>query len=555
MTNPTKESSMPSLPHYAIISGMHLSQRDARIVLTLMTEYKMTQDTVTILAYFYCQQDCQTSAQFISKELHYPLEHTYSALERLREKKLLIKSGDCYMMPGIVRDWLSKVPVIPSEHEWTDISYGKELGSYFEDSSLDDARYERLVLILQANPDLQFAQGWRSLGVDALPRHCKKHFLFYCGAFASQWTTPASKPGNSSKNGTAYINDFTKEESKDEGNAENELLNLGLITQEAPTSGKSPGKKDGDSSYRLSAKAARALFRGSSDIISYRTIASYAQVIRHEDILKTQLFYNACDSRYVNLLKSLFRNDALAEAVEKLKSAGINASTCISLSGESGTGKTELVKQLALLSGKDIVSVSLEKISNYLVGETEKAIGGLFEEYDYLHAIHPKPPILLMNEADGFLSKRVEVQNSSDYYVNSTQALLLDKIENFEGELIITTNRADNIDPAMSRRFCLKIDLHCPDAGTRARIWSSRCSWLSPEQSQILGTGFPLTGGGIYNVLKKGILSSVANGKELTFEDLFHLCEDELPLGYTQSMAPSKEMGVSLFNMSKLIKS
>jgi SpoVK/Ycf46/Vps4 family AAA+-type ATPase len=139
------------------------------------------------------------------------------------------------------------------------------------------------------------------------------------------------------------------------------------------------------------------------------------------------------------------------------------------------------------------------------VGESEKNVRRIFDDFRDLSAKAKVEPILLLNEADQFLSSRSEGAGSSaDKMHNQMQNIFLEQIERFEGILIATTNLLENIDKAFSRRFNFKIEFKKPDATQRLRLWQL----MLPEGADY-EEGFdvhvlsnaPLTGGQIELVI------------------------------------------------------
>jgi len=133
--------------------------------------------------------------------------------------------------------------------------------------------------------------------------------------------------------------------------------------------------------------------------------------------------------------------------------------------GPSGTGKTLAAKLLAAELEMDLYRVELSSVVSKFIGETEKNLGQIFafaEELDI---------ILLLDEGDALLTQRTAVQTSNDRYANLETNYLLQRIESFEGIVVITTNAAELIDGAFRRRMDVVVDFRPPEAGERLRIW------------------------------------------------------------------------------------
>ena len=194
-----------------------------------------------------------------------------------------------------------------------------------------------------------------------------------------------------------------------------------------------------------------------------------------EDVVLNKKTKNTLDL----LLKQVDKNvvDRLKKWGIKDKKKGIDAR--IIFYGAAGTGKTITALALAKSLKKQVISFDCSKILSMYVGESEKNVRKIFDEYKELCIKTKTEPVLLLNEADQFLSNRVSGQISgSDKMHNQMQNIFLEQIEKFEGILIATTNLLDSIDKAFSRRFNYKIEFLKPDIEQRKTLWEK----LIPEE-------------------------------------------------------------------------
>jgi SpoVK/Ycf46/Vps4 family AAA+-type ATPase len=140
------------------------------------------------------------------------------------------------------------------------------------------------------------------------------------------------------------------------------------------------------------------------------------------------------------------------------------------------------------------------------VGESEKNVRKIFDTYKDLAAKTKSEPVLLLNEADQFLSSRTSGSGSSaDQMHNQMQNIFLEQIENFEGVLIATTNLLENIDPAFSRRFNYKLEFAKPNEKQRKSLWELLLPKNAPyEKNFDLNklVAFNLSGGQINLIIK-----------------------------------------------------
>ena len=212
--------------------------------------------------------------------------------------------------------------------------------------------------------------------------------------------------------------------------------------------------------------------------------------------------------------------------------------------GAAGTGKTMTAMSLAKTLKKPILSFDCSKILSMYVGESEKNVRKIFDDFKDLSAKAKVEPILLLNEADQFLSSRSEGQGSSaDKMHNQMQNIFLEQIEKFEGILIATTNLLGNIDKAFSRRFNYKIEFKKPGKKQRLRLWQ----FMLPENADYTEdfdvealSKYELTGGQI-NLIIKNTAYKVAVREESVFGNQDFLEEIEKELG--SSFDGAKSMG------------
>jgi hypothetical protein len=187
--------------------------------------------------------------------------------------------------------------------------------------------------------------------------------------------------------------------------------------------------------------------------------------------------------------------------------------------GSSGTGKTLTATLLGKQFKKDVYRIDLSQIVSKYIGETEKNLSKIFDRAEH------KDWILFFDEADALFGKRTSVQNSHDRYANQEVSFLLQRIEAFDGLLILATNFKTNIDDAFLRRFHSIIHFPIPNEEERLKLWKKNLpSVLKPEKDldlEQLSSEFEITGAGIINVMRYATLKAVSgNDKFLRQQDL-----------------------------------
>lgn len=189
--------------------------------------------------------------------------------------------------------------------------------------------------------------------------------------------------------------------------------------------------------------------------------------------------------------------------------------------GPSGTGKTLTASLLGKHTGRDVFRVNLSTIVSKYIGETEKNLEKLFSKADN------KDWILFFDEADSLFGKRTDVNNSHDRYANQEVSYLLQRVENFSGLVILSTNFKTNIDDAFLRRFNAIIKFPFPNAEIRQRIWEKSL----PEKSRLdthfniqeVAVRYKLTGGNIINAVHHASLKALSENRDtITLDSVLH---------------------------------
>lgn len=219
-----------------------------------------------------------------------------------------------------------------------------------------------------------------------------------------------------------------------------------------------------------------------------------------------------------NVLKQLDK-----DVIKKLNSWGIKARRGIDAKilfyGPAGTGKTMSALSLAKSLKKPVLSFDCSRILSKYVGESEQNVRKIFDDYKMICQKTATEPLLLLNEADQFLSARLEMgSSSSDKMHNQMQNIFLEQIENFSGVLVATTNLLKSLDSAFSRRFDYKIEFKKPDFKERLAIWQNMINEnMSFEEDFDLEelARFELTGAQIALCLKNTAINVAIRGDEV----------------------------------------
>jgi hypothetical protein len=200
-------------------------------------------------------------------------------------------------------------------------------------------------------------------------------------------------------------------------------------------------------------------------------------------------------------------------ALERQVNCGVRAL----FAGPSGTGKTMAARLLASSLDVDLYRLDLASVVNKYLGETEKSLDQLFARAEELDVL------LLIDEGDALLTGRTAVQNSNDRYANLETNYLLQRLESFEGLLVVTTNAANRIDTAFQRRMDVVVEFRMPGAHERWLIWQLHLPIehrVDPAWLQEAALRCELSGGQIRNAVLHASLAALERGKPASTSDL-----------------------------------
>ncbi len=187
--------------------------------------------------------------------------------------------------------------------------------------------------------------------------------------------------------------------------------------------------------------------------------------------------------------------------------------------GSPGTGKTLSACLLGKHCGCDVYKIDLSMIVSKYIGETEKNLARVFDLAEH------KRWTLFFDEADALFGKRTRVDDSRDRFANQEISFLLQRIEDFDGVVILASNFMSNIDDAFLRRFQSVVHFPMPRPPERLRIWREAFSpkaRLDPEIDLArVAERFEVAGGTILNVVRYASLMALRRGEAvILLEDI-----------------------------------
>jgi DNA polymerase III delta prime subunit len=194
-------------------------------------------------------------------------------------------------------------------------------------------------------------------------------------------------------------------------------------------------------------------------------------------------------------------------------------------SGASGTGKTMAAEVLAGDLGVELYKIDLSAVVSKYIGETEKHLGGIFEAGETSNAI------LFFDEADALFGKRTQVSDARDRYANIEVSYLLQRLEEYEGIAILTTNFRRNMDDAFLRRLHFTVDFPLPAEPERHLIWESILPTELPRSQDLdlafMARQFELAGGNIRNIALTAAFLAAEEDSQLHMRHLIRATQRE----------------------------
>ncbi|MCB9060114.1 MAG: ATP-binding protein [Halobacteriovoraceae bacterium] len=194
------------------------------------------------------------------------------------------------------------------------------------------------------------------------------------------------------------------------------------------------------------------------------------------------------------------------------------ATVCV-FKGSSGTGKTMAAEALANELGVDLYRVDLASVTSKYVGETQKNLGRIFKSAKGCGGI------IFFDEGESLFSKRMNAKSSNDKYANLEVNYLLQELENFDGTVIISTNNADQIDPAFLRRITFDLTFPKPNEKAKLQIWKDHLKnnfGISADVDLKFLSEMTVTGGIIKNICNLALSKSILREEEVKMKDILY---------------------------------
>lgn len=194
--------------------------------------------------------------------------------------------------------------------------------------------------------------------------------------------------------------------------------------------------------------------------------------------------------------------------------------------GPPGTGKTMAATIIGGELALPVFKIDISKLMSKYIGETEKSLGKIFDIAQKNNAV------LFFDETDAIFGKRSEIKDSHDRYANVETSYLLQKMEEYDGITIMTTNFRQNIDTAFIRRISYIIRFPFPEQKQRLMLWKS----VFPKEANMAGDAdfyflserFEMSGAMIKNAAVSAAFLAAARGDAITMADILQSVKAQL---------------------------
>ena len=218
----------------------------------------------------------------------------------------------------------------------------------------------------------------------------------------------------------------------------------------------------------------------------------------------------------INMIDTWLKNQASFQS-DSVMSKKINKGYKALFYGPPGTGKTLSASLIGKKNNVDVYRIDISQVVSKYIGETEKNLGNIFD------IAENKNWILFFDEAESLFSKRTTVSDSKDKFANQETAYLLQRVENYNGLILLATNLKPNIDLAFSRRIQSVVNFPIPSVKQREILWKNALSGLvelDEKDLKEISKNYEIAGGSIKNVIQYAWLKSMNNNSKISINEI-----------------------------------
>lgn len=225
----------------------------------------------------------------------------------------------------------------------------------------------------------------------------------------------------------------------------------------------------------------REKLKPNTSIALHRHSHSVVDILPPETDASIQLVAEKPDVTYQDIGGMDMQKQEVREAVELpltqhelYKQIGIDPPRGVLLYGPPGTGKTMMAKAVANATTASFISMAGSEFVQKYLGEGPRMVRDVFRL-----ARENAPAIVFIDEIDSIATKRFDAQTGADREVQRILIELLTQMDGFDQatnvKVIMATNRADTLDPALLRpgRLDRKIEFPNPDRRQKRMVFSA----------------------------------------------------------------------------------
>ncbi|KCV69931.1 26S protease regulatory subunit 6B [Fonticula alba] len=250
------------------------------------------------------------------------------------------------------------------------------------------------------------------------------------------------------------------------------------------------GSTTGSNYYvRILSTIDRELLKPSSSVALHRHSNALVEVLPPEADSSIALLQSTerPDVTYSDIGGLDIQKQEIREAVELplthfelYQQIGIDPPRGVLLYGPPGTGKTMLVKAVAHHTTAAFIRVVGSEFVQKYLGEGPRMVRDVFRL-----ARENAPSIIFIDEVDAIATKRFDAQTGADREVQRILIELLTQMDGFDQsvnvKVIMATNRADTLDPALLRpgRLDRKIEFPAPDRRQKRLVFAAVTSKMN----------------------------------------------------------------------------
>jgi len=248
------------------------------------------------------------------------------------------------------------------------------------------------------------------------------------------------------------------------------------------------GSTAGSNYYvRILSTIDREMLKPNTSVALHRHSHSVVDILPPESDSTVQLMAEKPDVTYKDIGGMDIQKQEVREAIELpllqhhlYTQIGIDPPRGVLLYGPPGTGKTMMAKAVANATSATFISmVGSEFVQKYL-GEGPRMVRDVFRL-----ARENAPCVVFIDEIDAIATKRFDAQTGADREVQRILLELLNQMDGFdqqtEVKVIMATNRADTLDPALLRpgRLDRKIEFPVPDRRQKRMVFQAATSKMN----------------------------------------------------------------------------